>query len=401
MNEIEIITSALSLGDVYEIKQWIARGNDVNCSISQTDKKMTPLKYLVQQIGRISCDWDSPSNYFSVENPPQKLGRAAQELDFSYAIEILCQSGAIISADIMNDAQKLKKLWTPNPKVWDLLLKLDEKRPPNRGFFSLFFFSSIFSPLFFEQKNLTSSLFCFVTHYTLHTHKKTGDTINFRIPCEEGKNKWKVFFKKRPFLLDLGPNSFFLNKKEEKRRKQLFDALPSFPEAEKVRASPEFPHTLSENGLIAKAISYCDVWEIKKWISRGNDLSEIVGERHQATPLERLTSDWYVGGEDDTGTTMNWNVPGGSKYHAKYAGRERFCECFESFGFLLGQKLRRGVWARAREETSFHKKKKKLLALLEEFKGMENMGRGNFPPPLPLSEEEEEEEKDTSEGTIF
>ena len=34
MNEIEIITSALSLGDVYEIKQWIARGNDVNCSIS-------------------------------------------------------------------------------------------------------------------------------------------------------------------------------------------------------------------------------------------------------------------------------------------------------------------------------------------------------------------------------
>eukprot|EP00008_Paramoeba_atlantica_P004356 CAMPEP_0201485374 /NCGR_PEP_ID=MMETSP0151_2-20130828/9492_1 /ASSEMBLY_ACC=CAM_ASM_000257 /TAXON_ID=200890 /ORGANISM="Paramoeba atlantica, Strain 621/1 / CCAP 1560/9" /LENGTH=94 /DNA_ID=CAMNT_0047869483 /DNA_START=163 /DNA_END=443 /DNA_ORIENTATION=- len=94
MNEIEIITSALSLGDVYEIKQWIARGNDVNCSISQTDKKMTPLKYLVQQIGRISCDWDSPSNYFSVENPPQKLGRAAKELDFYYAIEILCQSGA-------------------------------------------------------------------------------------------------------------------------------------------------------------------------------------------------------------------------------------------------------------------------------------------------------------------
>ena len=353
---------------------------------------------MVQQIGRISRDWNSsPTNYFSVENPPQKLGRAAKELDFYYAIEILCQSGAIISTDIMNDAQKLKKLWTPNPKVWDLLLKLDEKRPPNRGFFSLFNLS-FFSPLFFEQKNLTSSLFCFITHYT---HKKTGDTINFRILCEESKNKWKVFFKKRPFLLDLGPNSFFLNKKEEKRRKQLFDALPSFPEAEKVRPSPEFPHTLSENGLIAKAISYCDVWEIKKWISRGNDLSEIVGERHQATPLERLTSDWYVGGEDDTGTTMNRNVPGGPNITRSMLEERDFVSALKVLVFA-GAEITEGVWARAREEASFRKKKKKLLALLEEFKGMENLGRGNFPPPLPLSEEEEEEEeKDTSEGTIF
>ena len=150
MTELEIITHALSLGDLYEIKQWIARGNDVNSSVSATDQTMTPLKYLIKDIGSAHRRWNSPTSKIYVGDQPNNMTRIAREVDFYDAIEILCQKGAIISSDVMNEANELKKSWfSPNPKVRDLLVQLDEKKPPTTGLFVFFlFFFSLFSKCF-------------------------------------------------------------------------------------------------------------------------------------------------------------------------------------------------------------------------------------------------------------
>ena len=157
-----------------------------------------------------------------------------------------------------------------------------------------------------------------------------------------------------------------------------------------MRPSHPYPNKLSEDQLIESALYFGDVWEIKKWIARGNDICGIIEDFHNFTPLEKLAKGWYVGDEEkDYGCTMNKTFDNGL-HVIRHAFEER--DHVSAFKILVfaGAEITKKVWENAKEEA-FWKEKKKLLALLEELEAMENKGRGNFPPPLGEEEVGDEE----------
>ena len=90
----------------------------------------------------------------------------------------------------------------------------------------------------------------------------------------EEEEVWKVSHKQRPFFLNL--KSLSLNKEKRERERESILLLPSFPESERERTEREYPLEMGEREVIEAAISLGDVFEVKRWISRGNDFRDLV-----------------------------------------------------------------------------------------------------------------------------
>ena len=105
---------------------------------------------------------------------------------------------------------------------------------------------------------------------------KPNDGFRLESPLLENQKNgvWKVSLKQRSFFLNLKDLLFDRNK--QMKEKELFLSLPSFPESETVRPNREYPQRMSEMDVIRTATALGDVFEIKRWISRGNCLHDKV-----------------------------------------------------------------------------------------------------------------------------
>ena len=123
----------------------------------------------------------------------------------------------------------------------------------------------------------------------------SGDRLILLGPVKDNLGVWRVSYKHHPiFSIDLTHlQEDKLEKRKIEERFSSYDFLPSFPDSEAIRPNKEYPQSMDEMEVILTAMKLVDVYEIRRWIMRGNDVNVKISKTDSL--LEMLVKDFSQG----------------------------------------------------------------------------------------------------------
>ena len=125
----KVIKLAIQLGDVYAVKQWIARGNDVNVKcVSEFFDPIAPLECVVKE-------YDERETCMNVSRWGLHMHRSTTMTDYQDMARALQSAGAKMTSEIQKKAKESRFGRPPHQGLLDLVDRWEDGALVEEGFF--------------------------------------------------------------------------------------------------------------------------------------------------------------------------------------------------------------------------------------------------------------------------